>query len=235
MDATVILVHGAFHGGWCWHAVVEGLAAEGIGVLALDLPGHGENPAALGGLQPDATAVRELLEHSTGPLVLCGHSYGGAVITQAASRAAGVAHLVYLAAVVPDCGESLTDCVPEILSAPIFQAARAREDGNLVIDPKRAAEIFYSGCDASRAEWAVSKLGAQHPQSLTEAATQTAWREIPSTYVVCAEDAAIDVAAQERMAKRATAAVRWSSDHSPMLSDPSRVVGLLTAVVEALD
>lgn len=232
MEPTILLVHGAFHGAWCWEPVLDGLREAGIGALAVDLPGHGESAENLGGLRADADHLRTVLESCGGPVVLCGHSYGGSVISEAAERAHSVTHLVYIAGVMPEVGESLGETVPEIWSSPIAHSLRPRSDGTVTIDPSRAREIFYGRCPSGRAEWAVSRLGPQHPASFDEAASRTAWREIASTYVVCTEDRAIDVGAQERMAKRASGVVRWSTDHSPMLSAPDKLVGLLTSLCD---
>ena len=114
----VVLVHGAWHGAWCWSAVQARLDQRGIASLAVDLPGHGASSEPLGGLHDDAAAVTALLDHladrNTGPVVLVGHSYGGAVITQAAAGRDDVAHLAYLAAFALDDGESVLGCLASL-------------------------------------------------------------------------------------------------------------------------
>jgi pimeloyl-ACP methyl ester carboxylesterase len=228
--ATVVLVHGAFHGAWCWSRVLSGLEARGVPALALDLPGHGASPSALGGLPEDAAWVRARIEASREPVVLCGHSYGGCVITEAAEAAGPVRHLVYLAAVAPDAGEALGDLLPPEATARMAAALRPNPDGSVSIDPERALELFYQDCDAELARWAASQLGPQRPESLLEPVSRAAWREIESTYVVCERDGAIDARAQRRLARRCGRRHSWPTSHSPMLSQPERVVELLAGL-----
>jgi pimeloyl-ACP methyl ester carboxylesterase len=228
--ATVVLVHGAFHGAWCWSRVVAGLGARGVPAVALDLPGHGASPSALGGLADDAACVRAELEAWAEPVVLCGHSYGGAVISEAADAEGPVRHLVYLAAVPADAGESLVGALPAESTARMSAALLPRADGSVSVDPERAVELFYQDCDAELARWAVGRLGPQRPESLLAPVTRAAWREIESTYVVCERDAAIDSGAQQRLARRCSRRVSWPTCHSPMLSQPARVVELLAAL-----
>jgi pimeloyl-ACP methyl ester carboxylesterase len=222
-----MLVHGAFHGAWCWTPVVEGLQAAGIPVRALDLPGHGESAESLGGLAVDAEAVRGALASCDGPVVLCGHSYGGAVISEAVDEGADVAHMVFVAAGVLDVGESMLDVVPEILEFQLASAVDLRSDGSSVVDPRRAGEVFYQDCDEATVQWAVSQLGPEDTSSFTASATRAPWRKLPTTYVVCADDAAVPVAAQQRLAQRCDDRVVWDTSHSPMLSQPDLLIALL--------
>src|SRR5436190_15656651 len=112
MPATVVLVHGAWHGAWCWDRVVAGLHDRDVDVLALDLPGHGASAEPLGDLYGDAAAVHAALDTLDGPAVVCGHSYGGAVMSLGAAHPA-VRHLVYLAALMLDVGETCAASVPD--------------------------------------------------------------------------------------------------------------------------
>ena len=105
----MILVHGAFHAAWCWQRVLDGLLELGVGAVAIDLPGHGASTQPLGGLHHDAAHLRDVLRSCDDPVVLCGHSYGGVVITEAVAPGSNVEHLVYVTAGVPDVGESLAD------------------------------------------------------------------------------------------------------------------------------
>ena len=82
---AVVLVHGAWHGAWCWEPAIAALAAAGVTALAIDLPGHGDDPGPLGDLHGDAAHVSSALDALDGPVVLAGHAYGGAVITEAAA------------------------------------------------------------------------------------------------------------------------------------------------------
>lgn len=91
--ATVVLVHGAWHGAWCWDAVVSVLDAVGIPSIAVDLPGHGASTEPPGDFYSHADHLRRLLGSINGPIILVGHSYGGAVISEAASGISGVRSL----------------------------------------------------------------------------------------------------------------------------------------------
>ncbi len=234
MSAAVVLVHGAFHGAWCWSFVAKGLAERGIEALPVELPGHGQSPLPLRGLRDDAAAVARVLGRCAGPVVLCGHSYGGAVISQAVEPGHRVAHLVYLAAVVPDIGESFATGVPEMLDAPIAASLLpGRAENSVEIDPERAGEIFYHDCDAELVAWAIAQLGPQGLENLSETVTRAPWRERPSTYVICEDDRTLAVDAQRRAATRCSRALRWPTGHSPMLSRPELVVELLAELAAA--
>ena len=226
-DATVVLVHGAFHGAWCWSKVVDGLTARGIAALAVDLPRFDELNETSLGLRRDAEAVRDVLRKCSGRVVLCGHSYGGVVITEAVTPDVPVPHLVYLAAAVPDVDEGLADCIPNLTDAPIFRAMIPGPGDSLLVDPEKAAAVFYNDCEAALAKWATSQLRPQAAGCLTERATRAAWREADSTYILCEDDLVLNDQVQERMAKRCTRVTRWPTSHSPMLSRPEMLIDLL--------
>jgi pimeloyl-ACP methyl ester carboxylesterase len=102
-DPTVVLVHGAWHGGWCWSDVVPLLDKAGLAAVTVDLPSSG----GTGGLTEDAALVRATVESQDGPTVVVGHSYGGIVITEATAGLTSVQHLVYVCAFMIDAGASL--------------------------------------------------------------------------------------------------------------------------------
>ena len=224
---TVILVHGAFHGAWCWEYVAEGLARRGVTVVSVDLPGRGRNSKPLGGLAEDALEVRETIESCPGSVILCGHSYGGSVITEAADTDGKVEHLVYLAAGVPDVGESMLELFPEIHDTGFAEAVRPSGPDRIEVDPEWAVRIFYEDCEEETATWAVSRLGEQNAHTLTSPVSRAPWRTVDSTYVICSQDRVLPLVAQQRLAKRCHRSVVWDTSHSPMLSQPERVVSLL--------
>ncbi len=228
--ATVVLVHGAFHGAWCWNYVAVGLRARGVDVRCFDLPGHGQSTAPLGSLAEDAQAVRRVLDECEGEVVVCGHSYGGAVITEAVGNATeGVRHLVYVAAAIPDAGESLSDCFPGLLAAELENGTmRASGDsGGLLPDPEQTIERFYGDCDPLVAEWALAQVDAQDPRGFLEPVTAAPWRVVESSSLICTEDLVLPVEFQQRLAKRCNRSFEWASSHSPMLSQPDRLAGLI--------
>ena len=172
--------------------------------------------------------MRAAIESCPGPSILCGHSLGGASIGEAAPSDGRVRHLVYLAAVIPDVGETFADAMGEEATPDVSEALCEGPDGMLTIDPLRAREIFYADCDAKSSEWAVSMLGSEHPEAVGAVASRAAWRELPSTYVLCEQDRAITPQAQERLAARCRDVVRMPTSHSPMLSRPELLVELLS-------
>jgi len=226
-DTTVVLVHGAFHGAWCWSRVVDGLAALGIAALAVDLPEFDAEEKTALGLQRDAEAVRDVLRACSGRVVVCGHSYGGVVVTEAVTPETPASHLVYLAAAVPDVDEGLADCIPNLTQAPIFRAMAPGPGDSLLIDPEKAADIFYNDCESELATWAAAQLRPQTAGCLTEGVTRAAWRDVESTYILCEQDLVLSGLVQEAMAKRCTRVARWSTSHSPMLSRPELAIDLL--------
>jgi pimeloyl-ACP methyl ester carboxylesterase len=233
--ATVVLVHGAWHGAWCWDRVVAGLTAAGIESVAIDLPGHGADPGPLGDLHADAGRVRNVLDRMSGTVVLVGHSYGGAVITEAGDHRA-VAHLVYLAALPLDHDETCTAAATEEAAAAAIDHAGRPDlgaglipgsDGTVTLDADVAVAALYNDCDRETAEWAIARLGPQPLVTLQQAPAAIAWRCRPSTYIVCADDQTVHPDLQRLLAKRCTATVEWNTGHSPFLSQPNLVVGLL--------
>ncbi len=216
---TVILVHGAWHGGWCWAALQAELDRRGVPSLAVDLPGHGASLEPFGDLHGDAAAVHAVAARVVGPVVLVGHSYGGAVITEAAVGLPGVAHLVYLAAFCLDEGEAVRrNNLPHGGRLALDDAFRAGEDGFASIDPAGATAAFYGSCPPEVAAAATARLGRQPMAAFTQAVRAAAWRTIPSTYVVCERDQAIHPETQRSMAARCTTTVTLDTDHSPFAS-----------------
>jgi pimeloyl-ACP methyl ester carboxylesterase len=241
--ATVVLVHGAWHGAWCWSRIVDRLSSGEVDSIAMDLPGRGADPGPLGDLHADAARVRGILDTVDDPIVLVGHSYGGAVITEAGDHPA-VARLVYLCALVLNEEETCS-------SAAVVEAAASRishqgrpdlgaaflSDGQGGVTPDRsvAAACLYNQCDPETVEWALDRLGPHPLVALQQAPSAVAWRNKPSTYIVCTNDLALHPDLQRILAKRCTARVDWDSDHSPFLSHPDRLAGFLRQLVLSTD
>ena len=235
MERPVVLVHGAWHGAWAWERVLPLLTLAGVECVALDLPGHGEDGGPFGDLDSDVARVRQSLDECNGDVVLVGHSYGGAVITEAGLHPA-VEHLVYVAAFALDEGES---CVSA--AAAEAEASRISHDGRpslgagfimgsgdmITLDPANAEECLYNDCDADTVAWALARLGPQPLITLQGTPKLAAWRTKPSTYAVCLDDMAVHPELQRIMARRCDSVVEWPTDHSPFLSRPDLVAGLL--------
>ena len=214
---TVMLVHGAWHGAWCWDEVAQRLRADGIPVVAVDLP----SVAAGGDMHDDARAVREAIAAVDGETIVVGHSYGGVVITEGAAGAHGVRHLVYLTAFMLDEGESLLATVGGALPAWIEVT-----DGEATIVPD-GKPVFYNTTAPDAASAAAARLRPQAKATFEQTVRSVAWRDVPSTYVICDRDNAIPVPAQEAMAARAGTTYRLDTDHSPFLNDPDAVAALI--------
>lgn len=236
--SPVLLVHGAWHGAWCWGPVIEALAERGVGAVAVDLPGHGADPGALSDLHGDAQRVREVLDGFTEPVVLVGHSYGGVVITEAGVHPM-VSHLVYLASFNLDEGESaMGAAMAESQAAALDHSNRpdvlayvhVADDGTATIDEEGGRILFYNDCPDDVATWAVGQLGPQPMETLSQTPRAVAWRHRPSTYAVCTADNIVHPDLQRILARRATIAVEWPTGHSPFLSRPDLVADLLAGL-----
>lgn len=224
----VVLVHGAWHGAWCWSALASELDRRGIPSLAVDLPGHGTSTSELCGLHGDAEALRSWCRVQNRPMLLVGHSYGGAVITQAATPELDVVALVYVAAFQLDSGESVMSLLGSLERRPVALAAAQRPGetpGTIELDPELAPAALYGDASPSVASAAITRLVAESAASFTEVVTrdapEIAWRRRASVYVVCERDEAIHPDHQRHMAARATTTVSFDADHSPFLTDPA--------------
>jgi pimeloyl-ACP methyl ester carboxylesterase len=240
---TAVLVHGAWHGAWCFERVIPLLRDAGIEAVALDLPGHGDHPGPLTDLHGDAALVRGMLDGIDDDVVLLGHSYGGAVITEAGVHPK-VRHLVYLCAFAVDAHETCMSAAVEGSAAHdiswegrpnLADAFLGHDDGTITITAEGAAVCFFHDCDAETAAAAIARLGPQPLITLQQEPTAVAWRERPSTYVVCSDDLGVHPGLQRLLASRCSTSVEWPTSHSPFLSAPERVAELLVATVRALD
>lgn len=217
---------------------MQGLDAVGVEVQAVDLPGHGADPGPLLDLAGDAAFVTGVLDGLAPGTVLVGHSYGGAVISEAGVHP-NVGHLVYLAAFALDAGESCAAAAVDEAAkldltfegTTLVDAIVFGDDGVTTIDPDLAPAVFYNRCSPEAAAWAVARLGPHSMTSLGQEASNGAWRQVPSTYAVCADDAGVHPELQRVMAARCGETVEWDTDHSPFLSTPDLVVDLLRGLV----
>ena len=228
----VVLIHGAAHGAWCWAALQASLDRLGVPSYALDLPGHGASTAMPSDLHGDAAAVEAVLDKLDDEVVLVGHSYGGAVIGQA-GLAGRVAHLVFVAALVLDVGENASGLMAGFPASepPVPRVFDRGDDGLLRVrsDPAIAG-VFYNTSPPELAAAAIARLSPQRAATLRQAATNAAWRTIPSTYVRCLQDRAVPVAAQDLLAARLGPngmVATLDTDHSPFLCQPDALAAIL--------
>lgn len=222
---TLILVHGAWHGSWCWKPLLAPLAQRALPVRTLDLPSvHGSRPAAA--LSEDAAAVRALVAATDGPVILCGHSYGGMVISLAATDCARIERLVYLCAFMPDPGQSL-NAAGGGRAAPWIQL---RPDGTTLPDPVQAPDLFYGDCDGPTQQWALSQLRPQPAAAFAEPVPAPAWQLVPSTYILCTLDRCLPLERQQHFAAKAGAILQLEASHSPFLSQPVPLADALASI-----
>lgn len=234
---TVLLVHGAWHGSWCWTALRAELDAAGVPSTTVDLPSvvggpgateQGDGPSPLSGLHDDAAVIRaaaaSVVEATGGPVVVVAHSYGAAPAVEALTGLDGVAHLVVVTGFLLDDGESLLRSVGG--TPPPWWLASADGSTWAVADP---GSTFYNGCPPEVVEESVARLLPQSAASFAESLNSAAWHTVPTTYVIGEHDNALPPEAQEAMAQRAGAVHRLGSGHSPFLSDPAALARVIVA------
>jgi pimeloyl-ACP methyl ester carboxylesterase len=214
---TIVLVHGAFVDGSSWRAVYDLLTADGYRVAVA------QNPTS--SLSGDAAATRLIIDAQAGPVVLVGHSYGGAVITQAGTDDK-VTALVYIAAFVPDEGESVGALGgdPATPGSPIVPAP----GGFFVQDRAKFPTSFGADLPAALAVFMADSQVPWGMDAMTEPVTEPAWREKPSWYLIATEDRMIPPSAQRAMAQRAGATmVEVAASHAVYMSQPRAVAALI--------
>lgn len=232
-EPLVVLVHGAWHGAWCWAALQDRLDRRGIASFAIDLPGHGVSTLPLGDLHGDAQHVADVIDAWARPVVLVGHSYGGAVITEAAVRTSNVEHLVYLAAFAPDEGHGLMATLGgfERREVALSAAMQMRDDGTSVLDPVAAIPALYGSCPPEVAAASAARLSPQPMATFGQPVTGSPRASIASTYVVCTQDRAIHPDHQVEMSRRCGTVVTFHTDHSPFASMPDATADLIERIV----
>src|SRR3954451_24401654 len=234
--ARFVLVHGAFHGAWCWEPLVGALSAAGHTVTTLDLPGHGDDPTPVADITLDAYAQRicDALADEPEPVLLVGHSMGGVAVTQAAARCPEqVARLVYVAAFLPGDGQSLVDLTKLPEGAGDMVQENMAVDGEPPVGtmPAEAArEAFYGKCSPQQADRAIERL---RPQALAPFGTPADRGEAgagpPRAYVISTEDRALPTALQRRLVadNPDLDVVELDADHSPFLSATNELAAAL--------
>jgi pimeloyl-ACP methyl ester carboxylesterase len=221
---VIVLVHGAWHGPWAWRKVSNELTGLGWRVRTVELLSVAEAGPRFG-LHDDAEVVRQQIERIDGPAVVVAHSYGGVAASEGAADVPNVRHIIYLAAFQLDIGESVLHACggnpPEWWNI----------EGNTVI-PRSPREIFYADLTPEDSDLAIAQLKPQSLVAFTETQAAAAWRTVPSTYVLCEQDRAIPLSAQEQMSARSTSTHRLSSSHSPFLSRSRDVARLVAGVAQ---
>jgi pimeloyl-ACP methyl ester carboxylesterase len=232
---TAVLVHGAFADASGFAGVIRELTAGGYTVVA--------PPNPLRGLGSDAAAVRAVASAVDGPVVLVGHSYGGAVITQAAGGLDNVGGLVYLAAFAPDVGESCASVqapFPASLLASTVQptpydAPGALGGPDLYIRQDRFRETFCADVGVDLAEVLAVSQRPLAAAAFTESATAAGWKSIPAWYQVATHDNAINPDAQRFMAQRMSATTEeLDGSHTVFIARPVPVAAFIAQALDAV-
>ncbi|WP_436938927.1 alpha/beta hydrolase [Streptomyces sp. SudanB66_2053] len=216
---TILLVHGAWHGAWCWDRLVPELAAQGWHTLTVDLPSASAGSSETAGMYDDARAVRARLEEVDGPVTVLAHSYGGVPVTEAAASAPNVSRILYLAGFQLDEGDSLVSESGGHLPSG--------DTGTLPV-PDNAAKALFNDIAAEEADRAARRLVPQSIRSFSEPLTAAAWKTVSSRYIVCEHDEMLPPSYQESMGNRAHRLYRLPSGHSPFLSMATRLAELIT-------
>jgi pimeloyl-ACP methyl ester carboxylesterase len=225
---TYLLVHGGFTDGRYWADTAAALERNGHRVLVAELPSTGPDPAALGDLADDAAEVRRMLDGSTGPVVLVGHSYGGMVLTEVADHPA-IAHSVYVAAFWPEPGQAALESEGAQGTAAFVQMAEDMSAARVTEDWETARRHLYADVDEGTARDVFARLGYTSGAATTQPCSAPARRH-RTTYVVLERDLALPTASQEVLAGKADRVERMATSHSPMLADPEGLAALLARV-----
>lgn len=233
--SAFVLVHGAWHGAWCWEELVPLLPGH---AEAVDLPGHGEDTTPVAGCTLAAYEARviEALERAPEPAVLVGHSLGGITISRAAeARPELVRALVFLAATMPRDGETAYGLAKlDAGSAITPDCCVLRTDAGLLDPvPERLRAAMYDGCSPEQADRAVARLCSEPLQPMGAPVSVSAERagSVPHVYIRCDRDRIATPAWQQQLIDATPCrVVPLDAGHSPFLSHPQELAAVLTAV-----
>ncbi|HTI76779.1 MAG TPA: alpha/beta fold hydrolase [Mycobacterium sp.] len=227
--ATFALVHGAWHGAWCWERLSPLLQQAGHDVVTMDLPS--EDGTAT--FDTYADVVCAALAGRDDDVVLVGHSYGGNTVPLVAARRP-VRHLVYLCAMIPDVGRSLFDQIGDELEMlnPLYEQGLSIPDEQLRqvwADLDIARSMFYGDCDEPTTEAAIDRLRPQSAFPAIQPSSLSEHPSVPTTYIVCSEDRILRPAWSRHTARERLDAdlVELPGDHSPFYSRPAVLAEVL--------
>jgi pimeloyl-ACP methyl ester carboxylesterase len=240
-NKTYILIHGAWHGAWCWYKVLPLMTDKGYKVVAIDLPGHGADTTnaetvTFNDYVKKVTATASGIE---GEVILVGHSMGGTVISQAAEVLGKekVSKLIYLDAFLPRNGESVSSLAQLIESTLPKDSTRVTIGNGLIVSetgktsifkPEVADVLFYNDCTQADKEYAHKRLSRQAfaPLATPVSVSEVVYGAIPKFYILCTESNDLDKSILPgRVACKKV--VRLKSGHSPFLSTPKQLANLL--------
>ena len=216
---NVVLVHGGFVDGSGWQPVYDLLKADGFNVSIV------QNPTL--SLEDDVAVTQRVIDAQDGPVVLVGHSYGGAVITEAGADD-NVAALVYISAFAPDKGESVNTLIADPPPGAPVPPILPPQDGFLLLDKEKFPASFAGDLPAAQAAFMADSQVPWGVDALAGSITEPAWRNKPSWYLVATDDRMIPPPAQRAMSERAgSTVVEAAGSHSIYISQPAAVAELI--------
>lgn len=225
MAASIVLVHGGFVDGSGWEGVYNILKKDGytVGVV--------QNPTT--SLADDVDTTRRVIAEQNGSVILVGHSYGGAVITEAGNDPKVVA-LVYITAFAPDKGESVASLIKDPPPGAPVPPILPPKDGFLFLDKEKFPASFAADVEKEKAAFMADSQVPWGVEALSGTISEAAWRSKPSWYLVVTEDRMIPVAAQRLMSKRAgSTTVEVGGSHAIYVSQPKAVAEIIATAAKA--
>jgi pimeloyl-ACP methyl ester carboxylesterase len=212
---NIVLVHGAWADGSSWSKLIPILQSKGLHAVAV------QNP--LSSIADDVASTNRLINAQDGPVLLVGHSYGGAVITEAGNNPK-VVGLVYVAAFAPDEGETLGGMAQKFPPSPLFGEIQPIEDGYIMLTPKGVREDFAQDLSDGDKALVLATQSATQGAILATPIKKAAWHSKPSWFVISSNDRAISPEQEISTAKRmGSKTLTLASSHLPMLSHPKEV------------
>ena len=226
--SSVVLVHGAWANGSSWDKIIPILKAHGLHVSAVHL--------TLSSFALDVAATARIIDTQEGPVLLVGHSYGGAVNTEAGNNPK-VVGLVYIAAPAPDVGEGATTLNGNYPAADAFAEFRDIGDGHIQLTERGIKEYFAQDLSPAEKELLVATQGVTNGAVFQTPVSKPAWKTKPSWYVVAGNDKTIQPEQQRDTAKliNAKTITAVGSSHVPMLSQPEKVADFILEAVKSLN
>jgi pimeloyl-ACP methyl ester carboxylesterase len=239
--SVYVLVHGAWHGAWCWDKVVSLLERAGHEAIAPDLPGHGRDgtPVAQVTFEAYCNKVREIVEAQPERVILVGHSMGGRVVTQVAERRPDkIKTAVYLAAILLRNGDNTMPADPDTGETLIDRSVITSDDGLYqTLREDAIRELLFHDCsdeDTSRAMALLESRQASQPMTIPMRLTNENFGRVRKVYIECLQDKAVTPAQQKLMYTQTPCdkVISMNTSHSPFLSSPQELVNHLVSLSE---
>jgi pimeloyl-ACP methyl ester carboxylesterase len=246
---TYLLVHGAWHGSWCWEKVIPLLKAKGHTAIAIDLPGHGRDIEHISDISLDdyVNEIVKTVGDQKDPVLLVGHSMSGIAISLAAEKLGSdkVAALIYLDAFLPRNGDSLFSLVEATLKQLSADASKknllpeniimAEDRRTNWVNPEMAAQIFYHDCSEEDLQFALSRISKEPiaPLATPLVLSDNVYGAIPKYYILCTESQDMDKTFLSTIVP-VRKVYKLASSHSPFFSMPDKLVDILNEINQSI-